>query len=124
MKREQLIIVEDASGRVDPNALEAFHKAITESIEKEEKHIVVGSQSGRLSPEALEELAKVSQQAMIHDINSALQVVVGQPNTPETREDIIERLNDSMNYPAPLYQNREARRKAAKEEKRKNRRMF
>ena len=124
MKREQVIIVEDASGRVDPNALAAFHQAVTEAIEKEEKHIVVGSQSGRLSPEALEELAKVSQQAMIHDINSALQVVVGQPNTEETREDIIERLNDSINYPAPLYQNREARRKAAKEEKRKNRRMF
>ena len=124
MEREQIIIVDDASGRMDLDALEAFYEGIAEINEKEQKYIVVGSQSGRLNPEALEELAKVSQQAMIHDINSALQVVVGQPNTQETREDIIERLNDSIHYPAPLYQNREARRKAAKEEKRKNKRMF
>lgn len=124
MEREQIIIVDDASGRMDPDALEAFYEGIAEINEKEQKYIVVGSQSGRLSPEALEELAKVSQQAMIHYINSALQVVVGQPNTQETREDIIERLNDSINYPAPLYQNREARRKAMKEAKRKGRHMF
>lgn len=124
MEREQIIIVDDASGRMDPDALEAFYEGISEINEKDNKYIVVGSKSGKLSPEAMAELAKVGQQAMIHDINSALQIVVGQPNTQETREDIIERLNESIKYPVELYQNREARRKAMKEERRKKKRMF
>lgn len=85
---------------------------------EERKHqIIVNDASGRLTPE---DLAKFHAALLEAD----LQVVVGKPNTEETREGIIKMVDESLMYPAPLFQNREARRKAAKEEKRKNRRMF
>lgn len=124
MEREQLIIVDDASGRMDPDALEAFYEGIAEINEKEKKYIVVGSQSGKLSPEAMAELAKISNHIVLQDIQEQIEIIAAPRVAQSLDEQFIEKINESMKYPVELYQNREARRKAMKEAKRKGRHMF
>lgn len=94
-------------------------------MEDEKKHIIVAyDHSGRMSPETLRELQKIGVDAMIHDIESELEIYIGDPHTKKTQDAIVEDLNNYLKYPADLYQNREARRKAMKEAKRKGRHMF